>query len=178
MKSWDSIARSGALFVMVGLSFGCATPFERQLGTTAEYHALLRTPLIPPAADNTLPEAPHYIIGVEKAHTESVERLLPCASGSIVNEPRYCLNLNAFPVANPWRTKIATQNERGKTLFVSHIARLDPVADSAGSRRVCFLYNVYPDSEFPEASTCSTTGSKHKANPLLSVAGGLEALGS
>lgn len=166
MKSWNSIARIAVLCVMEGLSFGCTTPFEHQLGTTTEYHALLRTPIIPSAADNTLLGAPHYIIGVEKAHTESVERLLPCASGSMVNESRYCLNLNAFPVTNPWRTKIATQNDRGKTLFVSHIARLDPVGDRIGSRRVCFLYNIYPQSEFPEASACSTASTAQTANPV------------
>ena len=176
MKLWNPIARLAALFVMGGLSLGCATPFERQLGTTTEYHALLRTPIVPSAADKTLLDAPHYIIGVEKAHIQSVERLLPCVSGSMVSESRYCLNLNAFPATNPWRMKIATQNDKGKTLFVSHIARLDPVGASIGSRRVCFLYNVYPHSEFPEASACATAGPAHTSNPLLSVASGLEAL--
>jgi hypothetical protein len=174
MKTGNSIARFAALFIMGGLSFGCATPFEHQLGTTPQYHALLKIPIMPSAVDPTLLDAPHYIIGVEKAHIQSVERLLPCLSGS--HASRYCLNLDAFSVTNPWRTKIARQNDTGKTLFVSHIARLDPVGANTGSRRVCFLYNVYPHSEFPEAATCSTANPAQTTDPVLSVAGGLDAL--
>ena len=149
MKSWNSIVCAAAMFIMGGLSFGCATPFEHRLGTTMEYHALLKTPIISSVSDNTLLETPHYIIGVEKAHTESVERLLPCASGSMVSESRYCLNLDAFPVTNPWRTKIATQNNHDKTLFVSHIARLDREGDSKalGGFVFCIMFIPITNSQ-------------------------------
>ena len=176
MKPLHCIARLAAFVFMAGLAYGCATPFERQLGTTPEYHALVQNPIIPPAADTTLMDAPHYIIGVEKAHTKSVERLLPCASESRAHEAQYCLHLDAFQATSPWRAKIATQNERGKALFVSHIARLDPVTDNSGAWRACFLYNIYPRNEFSEASACTSADTTPGASSALSVAGGLEAL--
>ena len=54
MKPLHCIARLAAFVFMAGLAYGCATPFERQLGTTPEYHALVQNPIIPPAADTTL----------------------------------------------------------------------------------------------------------------------------
>lgn len=155
---------------------GCATPFERQLGTTAEYHAILKTPVIAPSSDKLLQDGPDYLIGIEKGNSSIVQKLEPCATGSPQGSPGYCLNLDAYPQDSPWRKRIAEQNSHSKTLFVSHVARLNPIDNQLGARRVCFLYNIYPQNEFPDASNCTHPFPAQRHLFPLSVTAGLTAL--
>lgn len=55
------------------LAAGCATPFERQLGTMSEYHAIVKTPVIAPPSDTLLQDGPDYLIGIEKGDTGVVQ---------------------------------------------------------------------------------------------------------
>ena len=156
---------------------GCATPFERQLGTTAEYHAILKTPMIAPSSEKLLQDGPDYLIGIEKGDTDVVQKLKPCAPDPPQRLPGYCLNLDANPQDSPWRTRIARDNDHGKTLFVSHIARLDNIDhQKIGSKRVCFLYNIYPHSDFPEATDCGRPFAAQTSRLPLGVLSGLTAL--
>lgn len=155
---------------------GCATPFERHLGTMAEYHAILKTPVVTPPSGNRLLDGPDYLIGIEKAGTDVVKKLALCPSGFPSTPVPYCLNLNAYPPDSPWRKKIAEQYEHSKTLFVSHIARFDSIDNQIGVKRICFLYNVYPQNEFPEATNCVNPSAAQRQLPLLTVTAGLTAL--
>ncbi|HWV47037.1 MAG TPA: alpha/beta hydrolase, partial [Nitrospira sp.] len=159
------------------LATGCATPFERQLGTTAEYHAILKTPVIAPSSEKLLQDGPDYLIGIEKGDTDVVQKLKPCAPDSPQGSLGYCLNLDAYPQDSPWRTRIARDNDHSKTLFVSHIARLDNIDhQKIGSKRVCFLYNIYPHSDFPEATDCGRPFAAQTSRLPLGVMSGLTAL--
>jgi len=172
---WSQYVVAGCC-AMATLSLGCATSFERKLGTISDYHAILQKPVIAPPSGSTLLDGPDYLIGIEKADVDAVQRLAPCSAEPSSTAVGYCLNLNAYPQDSPWRNKIAEQNDRGKTLFVSHIARLDPIAEQIGSKRVCFLYNVYPLNEFPDATSCARPFDAQNRPSQLSVATGLTAL--
>ena len=162
--------------VMATLSLGCATSFERKLGTISDYHAILQKPVISPPSGSTLLDGPDYLIGIEKADVDAVQRLAPCPAERSSTAVGYCLNLNVYPHDSPWRKQIVKTNDRGKTLFVSHIARLDPIAEQIGAKRVCFLYNVYPHNEFPDATSCARSFDAQNSPSQLGVATGLTAL--
>lgn len=171
-----SIYAVAAGCVIAILSAGCATSFERKLGTISAYHAILQKPVISPPPDSTLVDGPDYLVGIEKADVEAVKPLPLCSAEPSSSAARYCLNLSAYPQESPWRHNIAEQNARGKTLFVSHIARLDPITEQVGSKRVCFLYNVYPHNEFPDATSCPRPFAAQNTPSQLSVTSGLTAL--